>query len=345
MMTQRRHRACLVAVALFSFALAACGAPDPNLATPAPEQTLRTGADPTGRILFVTEHHIAVWDGSVDTVVDDVDAASPTWSPAGDRFAYVEMHDGFSDIVVAGADGTTLKRVTTNEPDAPLYSQEYACQAYWALDPVWSSAGEQLIWVSDRGTGSSSCENRFSDPLALWYSEDLVGDQSIFSYLLPAAASVDAPQENPTLSPEGDQVAFTARVGVESPRNTEIWMLDLDSARLTTLVSAPDGAFDPDWSPNAPYIAYVQRTGTASDIWIAPSDGSTPYQLTEVGSVVSPEWSPDGSMLAFFLERDGAFEAWYVEVRDEGGRLTASEPEKLFDAPDIDAPSGMSWTP
>ncbi len=342
-MTVRRRHLWLVTLAIFSVLLAACGAPDPNLSSPAPDRPARTGADPSGRILFVSDRHVSLWDGSVRTLVDSVDGASPTWSPAGDRFAYVEMHDGWSDIIIAGADGATLKRLTANEPDATLFSQEYACQAYWAFDPVWSPVGEQMIWVSDRGTGSSSCEGRFSDPLALWYSEKLDGDQSIYSYLLPAAASVDAPQENPTLSPDGKQVAFTARVGVESPRNTEIWLLDLDSASLTTLVSAPDGAFDPVWSPTSANIAYVQRTGVASDIWIAPVDGSSPYQLTNVGSVVSPTWSPDGQFLAFFRERDSAFEAWYVEVREENGKLTASEPTKLFDAPNIDAPSGMSW--
>lgn len=343
-MMVRRLRVAPVVALVLTLLLAACGAPDPELSTPLVEEPSRTGADPGGRILFVSDSHISVWDGSVHTLIDEVDGASPTWGPAGDRFAYVEMHDGFSDIVVASSDGGTLKRVTTNEPDAPLYSYEYACQAYWAFDPVWSGAGEQLIWVSDRGTGSSACEGRFTDPLALWYSENLGGDQSIFSYLLPAAASVDAPQENPTLSPDGDQVAFTARVGVESPRNTEIWVLDLDSARLTTLVSAPDGAFDPDWSPAGPHIAYVQRTGTTSDVWIAPANGDEPYQLTDIGAVVSPEWSPDGQMLAFFRENGGSFEAWYVEVTDDGTRLVASEPKKLFDASNIDAPSGMSWT-
>lgn len=333
----------LTALLIVPLLFAACGVPDPDIASPAPEQPSRTGADPSGRILFVSDHHISMWDGSVRTVIDSANGGSPTWAPAGDRFAWVEMHDGWSDLMIASADGTTLKRLTANEPDAVLFSLEFACQAYWALDPVWSPVGDELIWASDRGTGSSSCENRFSDPLSLWYSENLSGDQSIYSYLLPAAASVDAPQENPTLSADGKIVAFTARIGAESPRNTEIWMLDLDSAKLTTLVSAADGAFDPAWSPTSANVAYVQRTGSASDVWIAPADGSTPYQLTNVGAVASPAWSPDGQFLAFFRERDNAFEAWYVEVTSDSGKLVASEPKKLFDAPNIDAPSGMSW--
>lgn len=339
---KRRSALWLIALSVWMI-VAGCGTVDPELASPESDTPSRAAASPSGRILFVSDNHVSVWDGSTRTLIDDVNGASPTWAPAGDRFAYVEMHDGYSDIVVASADGTTLKRITTNEPDAPLFSLEYACEAYWALDPTWSPVGEQLIWVSDRGTGSSDCESRFSDPLTLWYSENLDGDQSIFSYYLPAAASVDAPQENPTFSHDGKTVAFTARIGIESPRNTEIWTLNLDTADVDELVIAPDGAFDPDWSPTSNNIAYVQRTGTASDVWIAPTNGGSAYQLTHVGSAVSPAWSPDGEMIVFFRERDSTFEAWYVEVTEEGGKLVASEPQRLFTASNIDAASGMSW--
>ncbi|MCO5176316.1 MAG: hypothetical protein M9890_04980 [Thermomicrobiales bacterium] len=48
-------------------------------------------------------------------------------------------------------------------------------------------------------------------------------------------------------------------------------------------------------------------------------------------------------MIVFFRERDSTFEAWYVEVTEEGGKLVASEPQRLFTASNIDAASGMSW--
>ncbi len=88
----RRRSRWLVALAVLSLVVAACGAPDPDLASPAPDQPSRTGADPSGRILFVSERHVSVWNGSVSALVDEVDAASPTWSPAGDRmlFTYID---------------------------------------------------------------------------------------------------------------------------------------------------------------------------------------------------------------------------------------------------------------
>jgi len=60
----RRRSRWLVALAVLSLVVAACGAPDPDLASPAPDQPSRTGADPSGRILFVSERHVSVWNGS-----------------------------------------------------------------------------------------------------------------------------------------------------------------------------------------------------------------------------------------------------------------------------------------
>lgn len=350
----RSKQLALTLTLLLSLAVlvSACGQPAPEFAEPVTAAKAQPGDGPDGKILFVADGEVSVWDGDVSTVIElneDADywTASPSWAPAGDRFAYVEMREGYSDIIIADASGDTLKQVTTNRPDAQPFSSDYACYAYWAFDPVWSPVGEQIIWVSDReGFEEYSCdpENlRFSDPMFMWYSEDVTRDQSIFSYILTSAVGVGDSQENPTLSPDGEQAAFTARVGSDSLRNTEIWSIDLDGGESTVLVNETDGAFDPAWSPDGDTIAYVQRSGSATDIWAAPADGSDPYQLTSIGTAVSPAWSPDGRYIAFFRVTDGEFEAAYVEVTESGSRLSASEPRTLFRVDNIHTPSGMSW--
>jgi TolB protein len=320
---------------LLSVVLLACGTVDPTLSE-TPDGSV--GADPSGRILFVAEHHVQVWDdGSIKQLTrDEYDARSPSWAPAGDRFAFVSMADGYSDLIVADANGNPLVQVTDNQPADELFSEEYAFNATWAFDPVWSPAGEQIIFVSDR-TGLDP----YADPLFLWYSETWDAPP----YLLEASANLDRMQENPTLSPSGEQVAFVVRTeATDTRRNTEIWTLDLETAERAVLVTHPDGAYDPAWSPDGNNVAYIQRNGSANDVWIAPIDGQAPYQLTSVGTCVSPVWSPDGRFIAFFRERDGNFEAWYVELSgDPTTRLTASEPRKLFEARAIDTTSGMSW--
>ncbi|MGH9174851.1 MAG: TolB family protein, partial [Vicinamibacterales bacterium] len=311
----------------------ACGQPDAELGSPVPQ----TGADPSGRILFVAEGDVRLWsDGDVEQVTENVKALSPTWAPDGQRFAFVQLADGFSDLVVANLDGDTLRQVTFNEPADEPHSEDWAYNAAWAFDPIWSPAGEQIIFVSDKNGFDA-----LSDPLYLWYSETWEAEP----YPLPAAVELDTFQENPSLSPDGDSVAFVARTQETGTlRNTQIWTLDLNTAETEVLVEHPDGAYDPAWSPDGSSLAYIQRDGTRNDVWIMPIAGGVPYRLTDIGTCVSPVWSPDGRFVAFFRENEGAFEAWYVEVEaDASDRLIASEPRRLFAADGISTKSRMSW--
>jgi TolB protein len=312
--------------------LAACGEPDPLFSTPAAQ----VGAEPGGRILFVSDGDVYQWDGRISRITTGERAKSPTWAPAGDRFAYVRMFEGYSEIIIADRTGAPLLQVTQNQPDDIPHSEEFAFNAAWAFDPVWSPAGEQLIFVSDKGG-----LDPFSDPLYLWYVENW----DIPPYPLPASTAFGLLQEHPTLSPDGNVAAFVTRVEVNNTtRNTEIWTLDLNTGAAEALISSPDGAYAPNWSHDGNHIAYIQRDGTANDVWVKPLDGGDPYRLTDIGTCASPVWSPDGRFIAFFRMRDGQFEAAFIEVTlGDDGRLIASEPRRLFTAANIDAPSGMSW--
>lgn len=349
-MTMRRihRRPLLVALGLMLLApllLSACGQADAQFETPVSQ----VGADPSGRILFVADEEVRMWDGGdirqITEVDDEREALSPTWAPDGQRFAYVQSDrsKGYSDLYVANLDGGTLKQVTDNAPDLDPYSQEFVCNAYWVADPVWDPAGERIIWASDRGGWEywDDCAARLSDPMFLWYSETWDAEP----YILQATADLNLAQEGPTLSPNGQMAAFVVREDVtDSLHNPQIWTLDMNTAETKLLVDHPSGAFDPAWSPDGNNIAYIQRDGTANDVWIAPADGSEPYRLTNVGTCVSPTWSPDGRFLAFFRESDGNFEAAYVEVEGGAdGHVTASEPKRLFSAENISTISGMSW--
>lgn len=339
------RRSTLVALTLLismALILSACGQPT-DLGTPESQ----TGADPSGRILFVADGEVRLWDGGISQVTeidDELEAMSPTWAPDGERFAYVQADrgKGYSDLFIANLDGETLRQVTNNAPDVDPYSQEFVCNAYWVADPVWDQAGERIIWASDRdGWGWDLCADRLSDPMFLWYSETWEAEP----YILSATADLGRAQEDPTLSPNGQMAAFVARNDItDSLRNTQIWTLDMNTAETEILIEYPDGAFDPAWSPDDRNLAYIQRDGARSDVWIAPVDGSAPYRLTDIGTSVSPVWSPDGRFIAFFNERDGNFEASYVEVEADGNnQLTASDPQLLFSADGISTISGMSW--
>ncbi len=83
---------------------------------------------------------------------------------------------------------------------------------------------------------------------------------------------------------------------------------------------------DPQLSPDGRRIAYtitdVDRSGNrqSTQIYLVASTGGETTQLTTgAQSSTAPRWSPDGRLLAFISDRDGASQIWTLDV--ESGKL------------------------
>ncbi len=66
-------------------------------------------------------------------LADDLD---PSWSPDGERIAFVSDRDGHREIYVMDADGKNQKNLSNNDFDD------------WG--PSWSPDGKRITFVSDR---------------------------------------------------------------------------------------------------------------------------------------------------------------------------------------------------
>lgn len=142
----------------------------------------------------------------------------------------------------------------------------------------------------------------------------------------------EADNSKPTMSPDGRYIVFcSTRAGTMN-----IWRMNSDGTqplRLTT------GSYEdlPSVTPDSKWIIY--RTG--NDIRKVSIDGGPPQKLLS-REVQGPSLSPDGRLLAFFVNDQPDSQVWHVEIYD----LTLGSIVKRFALPDSTRPfNGMSSTP
>lgn len=115
----------------------------------------------------------------------------------------------------------------------------------------------------------------------------------------------------------------------------------MDLEELLTIPSVDtEGGYD--FSPDGRYLAFSWNPSAQPELYLLPLEGSDPpWQITRgPGGKFAPKFSPDGSRLAYVVDRDGS-EAFDIWVYDLGGdshkNLTPDTPEAIQ--------PNLSWSP
>ena len=199
-------------------------------------------------------------------------ASGPVWSPDGTRLAFWSLRDENVDIFVMHADGSGLRRLTTDQAAD--------------VDPSWSPDGTKIAFVSAR-PGNAEIYTMNADGSGV-----------------RRLTNNPARDASPDWSPDGARIAFDT----ERDGNSEIYVVAPNGTGLTNLTNYPEDDIYPSWSPDGTRIAFSGfESGNAfAGIYTMNANGSEQIRLTNpaTGSDYRPAWSPDGTKIAFDSLRD-----------------------------------------
>lgn len=292
------------------------GAGEPTAPTGAP-----VAATLPGRMIFARGGDIwQMQNGKVEPVTREGGWRQPQLSPDGSRIAAVGMYASASELFALEADGSGLRQLTRNRriPEQ---------QSDWAFYPRWSPDGQTLAFISDRASFY---------PMLWRMNADGSGVRQI-TYPTNGLDAIDSF----SWSPDGRTIA-ASRYNAVQP---QIYLIDLARPTSTrSITRSESGAFDPAWSADGQYLAYVAREGSRNSVYVIDVDSPDhPVVVADAEMVRSPVWSPFGSTIAYIGLSGGAFEIYSVDLSFREGIAAAGRPTAVTVQFGLDPISGLSW--
>ena len=217
--------------------------------------------------------------------------------------------------------------IFTIEPDGSGFGPLVETTESNEIDPAWSPDGKRIAFSS----GATI--------------EVMDADGSHRTPVITRPGSV----RSPSWSPTGDRIMFEERDETAS----SISIVGVNGSGYmpirTIAVSEPEA--EPEWSPVGNSVAFTAMTlepdpedpgefRNVHELFTMAPDGSEQQRLTSIDGVRAPDWSPDGTRIAFveFLEDDTA-----VATINAGGGPVTKLPNSSFTP--ADPPGWPAWSP
>jgi Tol biopolymer transport system component len=233
----------------------------------------------------------------------------PALGPDGEHVAYVANKDLNEDIYLLS------KAKDGNWKEEQLIvggeSKQFETVRYFESSIGWSHDGQRIAFVSKSGKDDALyVMNPFTKEIQ---------QKFVFTELNGIAS--------PTFSPTGEKLAFMGLSGGIA----DLYAVNLISGELQQLTHDRFAEMQPQWSPKGESIVFVTDRGPETDLEklnfgsyqlalfdLASKKVTTLTNL--IGNAGSPQWSPDGSSIAFISDHQGIPNIYLLRVAD--GNIT-----------------------
>ncbi|XDA97474.1 Tol-Pal system beta propeller repeat protein TolB [Sulfitobacter sp. LCG007] len=196
---------------------------------------------------------------------------APRFSPQGDRVLYTSYESGFPRIYVLDVGSVQRRQLQT--PEGTM-----------SFAPRFAPSGQTILYSLEQGGNTDI------------YTMDINSGQSV---RLTNAPSIETA---PGYSPDGSRIVFesdrsgTQQLYVMSATGGEAQRISFGEGRYGT----------PVWSPRGDLIAFTKQHNGRFHIGVMRTDGSEERLLTASFLDEGPTWAPNGRVIMFARETQGA---------------------------------------
>lgn len=252
-------------------------------------------------------------------------SGGPSFSPKGDRFAFVGQAENAKGAGVGVAHvGADTSQIVYRDPARNI------------LGPQWSPNGERIIFgIGVFNAFFNGFHGLFLKP------EDRVEGGAQIAMVNPDGSEfrelTTGPNNNgfPSMSPDGRRFVYRSF----GPEGDGLRIMDIETKNVTAIASGYDNF--PLWSPRGDLIMFSRFSDGEYDIYTIKPDGTGVKRLTNShGNDAHMAWSPDGEWIVFASSRMGfKDEMTYTDAPQPYGEIFVMR----FDGSDVRQITDNQW--
>lgn len=290
-----------------------------------------------GTIYVVQGQAIYRFDhGSFRRITAEEGWMQPAVSPDGGVLVAVKRSLNRSDVYVLGSTGRVPLPLTHNQAESVEGN-------HWAFYPRFSPDASRVYFSYD----PKDPDNNYRVDLAIFATSSDPQSSQTVQWTQPNEYT--GGDVEPVPLEHGGLMYTKFSIDEQSIVHSQVWFQAAPGSAGAALTKPADDCAQPAVSKDETMVAMVCRHGglESTDLELAQLDESTPALgaarvVVHGGLVASPEFSPDGKLLAYLApaSASGPFQLWTVAPNS----ASAPAPRQITTHLDLDPSSAPAWT-